>query len=116
MTHFNENAIKKGHKRMIKLQELLQDQEIVATYHITTDGWCSRNAIINKNSTDIAGALEGTLHRLLEVGGNEKDVKRIMGAEILPENEKRELEEFGEYTYIDLGYVLPGLIDAWSNA
>lgn len=103
---------------MIELQELLQDQDIIATYHITTDGWCSRNAIINKNSTDIAGALEDTLHRLLEAGGTEEDVKRIMGAEILSENEKRKLEEFeefGEYTYIDLDYILPGLIDTWSN-
>lgn len=93
---------------MIELQELLQDQEIIATYHITTDGWCSRNAIINKNSTDIAGALEDTLHRLLKAGGTEEDVKRIMGAEILSENEKRKLEEFeefGEYTYIDLGFL-----------
>lgn len=55
------------------------------------------------------------MHRILEAGGTEEDVKRIMGAEI-PTNEKiKDLEEYNEYIYIDLGYILPGLIDVWEE-
>ena len=56
-----------------------------------------------------------TLHRILEAGGTEDDVKIIMGAEIPTENELNELEEFNEFSHIDLGYVLPGMIDLWEE-
>ena len=52
-----------------------------------------------------------TLHRILEAGGTEKDVYRIMGAKIPTDEERAELEEFVD---IDLEYVLPGLIDMWN--
>ena len=57
-----------------------------------------------------------TLHRILEAGGTENDVKRIMGAEIPTEDELKGLEEFDEFSWIDLGYVLPGLIDLWEES
>lgn len=98
---------------MIELKNLLQEDEVIANYHITTDGWYSRSAIITKGSDDIANALEDTLHRILESGGTEDDVYRIMGAEIPTENELKELEEYDEFCWIDLGYVIPGLIDYW---
>lgn len=100
---------------MIELQNLLQENEIIITYHITTDGWFSRNAITRKGNSDVAGALEETLHRILEAGGAEEDVKRIMGAEIPTDEEISDLEEYNNYVNIDLGYILPGLIDAWEE-
>lgn len=100
---------------MIELKDIIENDEAIITFHHTADGYVSRNAITQRGSSDIAGALEMTLHRILEAGGNEEDVYRIMGAEIPTEEELKELEEFDDYTVIDLGYVLPGLIDVWEE-
>ena len=98
---------------MVELENLLEDDEVIVRYHLCNEYW-SRNAITIKGSDDISGALEMTLHRILEAGGTENDVKRIMGAKIPTDEERAELEEFDEYIDIDLGYVLPGLIDMWN--
>ena len=95
---------------MIELENLLEDDEVIVRYHLHNEYW-SRNCIIEKGSDDISGALEMTLHRILEAGGTEKDVYRIMGAKIPTDEERAELEEFVD---IDLEYVLPGLIDMWN--
>ena len=99
---------------MIELKDLLEEDEAIVEFHMCHEYW-TRNAITQKGSTDILGALEDTLHRILEVDGTDEDVQRIMGARIPTETERKELEEFGEYTEIDLGYVLPGLIDMWEE-
>lgn len=99
---------------MIELKNLLEEDEIVAQYHLHNE-YSSRNCIIEKGNTDISGSLEMTLHRILETSGNEEDVYRIMGAKIPTEDELKELEEFDEFIWIDLGYVLPGLIDLFEE-
>lgn len=99
---------------MIELKDLLQDGEVIVQFHLHNEYW-SRNAITEKGKDDISGALEMTLHRILEAGGTEKDVCRIMGATIPTEEEWKDLEEYDEYVNIDLGYVLPGLIDLWEE-
>ena len=99
---------------MIELKDLLEEGEVIAEYHLHNEYW-SRNCITEKGNTDISGALEMTLHRILESGGTEEDVKRIMGAEVPSEEELKELEVSSEFTWIDLGYVLPGLIDMWKE-
>ena len=99
---------------MIELKDLLEEGEVIAEYHLHNEYW-SRNCITEKGNTDISGALEMTLHRILESGGTEEDVKRIMGAEVPSEEELKELEIFNEFIWIDLGYVLPGLIDMWEE-
>lgn len=98
---------------MIELENLLEDGEVIVRYHLHNEYW-SRNCIIEKGSDDISGALEMTLHRILEAGGTEKDVYRIMGAKIPTDEERAELEEVDEFVDIDLEYVLPGLIDMWN--
>ena len=100
---------------MIELKDLLEEGEVIVEYHLHNEYW-SRNAITVKGSDDISGALEMTLHRILESGGTENDVRRIMGAEIPTEDELKEIEEFDEFSWIDLGYVLPGLIDLWEES
>ena len=55
------------------------------------------------------------MHRILEANGTEEDVYRIMGAENPTEEKLKELEEFDEFIWIDLEYVLPGLIDMWEE-
>lgn len=99
---------------MIELKDLLEEDEVIVNYHLHNE-YVIRNTITEKGSTDISGVLEMTLHRILEAGGTENDVQRIMGARIPTEEERKELEEFDEYTEIDLGYVLPGLIDIWEE-
>lgn len=99
---------------MTELENLfLEDGEVIVRYHLHNE-YCTRNCIMEKDSDDISGALEMTLHRILEAGGTEKDVCRIMGAKIPTDEERAELEEFNEFVDIDLEYVLPGLIDMWN--
>lgn len=98
---------------MINLEDLVEENEAVAKYHVTSDGLATRECIINKDSDDISGALEDTLHRILDNGGNEDDVWRILGAKIPEEDEWDDLNEFNEYINIDLGYVICGLIDSF---
>ena len=99
---------------MIELKDLLEEDEAIVEFHMCHEYW-TRNAITQKGSTDILGALEMTLHRILEACGSENDVQTIIGAKIPIEEERKELEEFDEYIEIDLGYVLPGLIDMWKE-
>lgn len=99
---------------MIELKGLLENGEVIVRYHLCNEYW-SRNAITVKGGDDIAGALEMTLHRILEAGGTPEDVYRIMGATIPTEEEWKDLEEYDEYVSIDLGYVIPSLIDLWEE-
>lgn len=98
---------------MLKLKDLLADDEKIVEFYLHNE-YRTRNAILRNGSTDISGALEETLHRILDANGTEEDVYRIMGAKIPTEDELKELEEFYEFIWIDLGYVLPGLIDLWN--
>lgn len=93
----------------MKLEDLLADDEEILKYNITGE-YFWRECIITKGNDDILGALEDTLHRILDNDGTKDDVCEIMGAIIPSESEMKELEEFNEYVSIDLGYVIPGLI------
>lgn len=99
----------------MKLCDLLKENEIICTYHLTCESFITRQCIMRKDNDDIYNALEDTLHRILEAGGTAEDVYAIMGAEIPTEEEWFELEEYDEYIPIDLGYVLPGLIDSFEK-
>lgn len=91
------------------LNDLVSDGEVFAKYAIS-DSYIPYYCIVRSGSTDIASALEDTLHRILDAGGSKEDVFEILGAKIPNEEEWRELQEFDEFIVIDLGYVIPGLI------
>lgn len=96
----------------MKLENLLDENEAIAEYGFSGD-YNTYNAIIPQNANsglDVSAALEDTLHRILDVGGTESDVREIMGAKIPNDEEAQELNAYGEYSDIDLGYVLPGLL------
>lgn len=80
-----------------------EDEEIISytTSHIPFLYYLIRE----KDSTDIAVALENTLHRILENGGNPGIIRYIMGAYVPTDEEWNDIEE---HIDIDLGYVLPG--------
>lgn len=91
-------------KEINELSLLVEDDEEIISYatsHIPFLYYLIRE----KNSTDIAAALENTLHRILENGGNPDIVRYIMGAYVPTDEEWNDIEE---YIDIDLGYVLPG--------
>lgn len=59
---------------------------------------------------DIVGALEDTLHRILEHGDDsDVDVRAILGAYIPTPNQLQD----NEFTYLDLCYVIPGLLTSF---
>lgn len=92
---------------------ILYDDDVIFHYGIDGMHFKTFSCIGTKGKDDVAGFLEETLHRILDAGGSQEDVARIMGLYILNEEERKECEESYGYTDIDLGYVLPGSISAF---
>lgn len=90
----------------LNIEELVDfSEETIAEYATTVDSYNKYHCIIPAwyADYDIAASLEDTLHRILDAGGTEEDVHRIMGAEIpLPD------EDTEDYISIDLGYCICG--------
>lgn len=56
---------------------------------------------------DVAGAIEQTMHDLLDYGVSYEDIRQIMG--LVPYDELDETSiEYDEYTEVDLGYCIEG--------
>lgn len=76
--------------------------------------------IIDKeDDSDLSGALEDTLHRLLDAGKSEEDICRITGLVQESSFDKEELEEGyadESITPIDLGYVIPNYVVYYRRA
>ena len=90
------------------LKILCHENKAVYEYLLEGDYYNTRNAIGPKDSDDIGGMLEYTLHLLIDSGMEDK-VGWIMGAEkdIYEEDED-------DYTiYVDLGYTIGGPILRW---
>ena len=98
-------------KKYLGLLNISSD-EAIGTYAFTGDH-DEYNLIIPKGQSidriDIAGCIEETLHRILNNGGNETDIRSILGARKRDSLNMEEFEE-DELTDIDLGYVLPGML------
>lgn len=94
------------------LEKLLNEDE--AIYSFTTTGAYRKMYFIGKKidnlNFDIAGAIEDTLHRLKDLKCNDDIIFSIMGAYKPTSTEMIELEEFGEYIYVDLDYYIDGLL------
>lgn len=101
-------------ERPLLFTDLLFEDETLASYTLT-GVYHEFHCFTAKNGTDIAGAIEDTLHRLLDAGCSKEDICFHMGAVIPSEEEQRELEEYDEYINIDLNYVLPGLITSFEK-
>lgn len=91
-------------KEINELSLLVEEDEEIISY-VTSRISFLYYLIREKDSTDIAAALENTLHRILENGGNPDIVRYIMGAYVPTDKEWNDIEE---HIDIDLGYVLPG--------
>lgn len=83
------------------LGEIMTSEDTIAAFTTTDNPYVIYHLLISKESTDIAAALEDTLHRLIEAG-KENDVQEIMGA--------AKAEPQGEVISLDFGYLIPGSI------
>lgn len=102
-----KNISEKGPKISLSDPEsMLYDDEEIFYYLIEGNYWPYK-CIVEKGKEFTADNLEDTLHRILDLGGTDEDVKSIMGAE------KRECISGipnDEIFDIDLGYAIPGLL------
>lgn len=82
----------------------------IARYTIDGDyfpRYCIADASDDADTMDIQGAIEETMHAILDYGGNADDLRTAMG--LVPEAEiDRDIIESDEHTPIDLGYCLDG--------
>lgn len=93
---------------MIDLESLVNfSEETIAEYAVTCDTYNKYHCIIPYGCDDISSALEDTLHRLIDAGGDEEDLKRIMCAEKL-DPDKEDPVELENFISIDLGYYICG--------
>lgn len=92
----------------MKLEKFVDfTQETIAEYATTADTYHKYHCIIPLGSRDVNGALEETLHCLIENGASDEDIYNIMGAEQVDLSQVKE-EELEDYISIDLGYYICG--------
>lgn len=82
----------------------------IARYTIDGDyfpRYCIADVADDADTMDIQGAIEETMHAILDYGGTPDDLRTAMG--LVPEEEiDPDIIESGEYAPIDLGYCLDG--------
>ena len=82
----------------------------IARYTIDCDyfpRYCIADVADDADTMDIQGAIEETMHAILDYGGTPDDLRTAMG--LVPEAEiDPDIIESGEYAPIDLGYCLDG--------
>lgn len=82
----------------------------IARYTIDGDyfpRYCIADVADDADTMDIQGAIEETMHAILDYGGTPDDLRTAMG--LVPEAEiDSDIIESGEYAPIDLGYCLDG--------
>ena len=96
---------------MKTLQDIKKQNEVIITITIT-GSYCNYNLIMDKDihDDDVSQILEYTLHRMVEEKFSPEEIFSNSRIFIPTEEYLEELEEYGEYTNIDLGYILGGLI------
>ena len=82
----------------------------IARYTIVGDyfpRYCIADVTDDADTMDIQGAIEETMHTILDYGGTPEDLRTAMG--LVPEAEiDSDIIESGEYVPVDLGYCLDG--------
>ena len=96
---------------MNTLQFIKVAHETVLTITLTGD-YCQYNLIMDNeiHSDDISQIMGYTLHRMVDANFSQEEIRSSSGMFIPTPEELQELEEFEEYTDVDLGYILGGLI------
>ena len=97
---------------MNTLQFIKKDCESIVTISITGD-YCQHNLLMDNeihSLGDISQILEYTLRRMVDANFSQEEIRSSSGMFIPTPEQLQELEEYDEFTHIDLGYVLGGLI------
>ena len=96
---------------MKTLQFIKKENESTLTMTLTGD-YCQYNLLMDNeiHSEDVSQILEYTLHRMVDAGFSPEEIRYNSGMFVPTPEELQELEEYDEFTNIDLGYVLGGLI------
>ena len=96
---------------MKKLQDIKKEYEAIVSITITGD-YNNHQLIMDKDihDDDVSQIMEYTLHRMVDANFTPEEIYYNSGIFVPTEEYLEELEEYGEYTNIDLGYILGGLI------
>lgn len=96
---------------MKTLSNIKKEYENILTMTLTGD-YCQYKLLMDNDihSDDCSEIFEYTLHRMIEEGFTPEEIFSNSGMYIPTPEELQELEEYDEFTHIDLGYVLGGLI------
>ena len=96
---------------MKTLSNIKKEYESIVSISITGD-YCQYKLLMDNDihSDDCSEIFEYTLHRMIEEGFTDEEIRSNSGMYIPTSDELLELEEFDEFTNIDLDYILGGLI------
>ena len=97
---------------MKTLENIKRENESIVTISITGD-YCQYKLLMDDDIhslDDICQIMEYTLHRMVDAGFTDEEIRSNSGFYIPTEEELQELEEFDEFTNVDLSYILGGLI------
>ena len=87
----------------------------IARYTIVGDyfpRYCIADVADDADTMDIQGAIEETMHTILDYGGTPEDLRTAMG--LVPDAEiDSDIIESGEYVPVDLGYCLDGQLTSF---
>lgn len=87
----------------------------IARYAIVGDyfpRYCIADVADDADTMDVRGAIEETMHTILDYGGTPEDLRTAMG--LVPEAEiDSDIIESGEYIPVDLGYCLDGQLTSF---
>ena len=100
---------------MKTLQEIKKENEKIVTF-TTSESYSSYSAlydadlVFNLEHADFEAILEHTLHRMKEEDFSDYEIYYNSNMYIPTDEEMEELEEYNEFFYVDLSYILGGLV------
>ena len=93
------------------LENIKRENESILTMTLTGD-YCQYKLLMDNDihGDDYSEIFEHTLHRMIEEEFSQEEIRHNSGMYIPTPEQLQELEEYDEFTNIDLGYILGGLI------
>ena len=101
--------------KMKTLKDIKMENEAIVKF-ATTQSYssyellCDADLVTDLDKSDISGIIEYTLHRMIESGFSDEDINYNSNIYIPSDEEWEDLNEYEEFTHVDLGYILGGFI------
>ena len=98
------------------LKEIKKENEAIVNFGSTQNYYNTyqllydTDLVTDLERADIGAIIEYTLHRMLDSGFSSEEINYNSNMYIPSVEELQDLEKFEEFTHIDLGYILGGLI------